>query len=165
MTAQVSPPQKPSHRTRNIMIAVVVVVLLLAAIGASGGSKTAAPSATPIAAAPAAASAAPAASVAPTTLLSLSGSGIKSSKSFSASGDSVDVAYAFDCANFGGSGNFQVMFYGASALGPTLPDILANALSAKGTDTTTEYLNGATGPFHIEINSECDWTVKVTGTP
>jgi len=97
------------------------------------------------------------------TLLSLSGSGIKSSKTFEFSGDSVDVIYTFDCSDFGYAGNFQIYFYGASLLGPSVPDILANDLAMSGGDTTTEYLYGATGPFHLEMNSECDWTVKVVG--
>ena len=101
----------------------------------------------------------------PPTLLSISGSGIKTSKTFSWSGGSVDLTYTFNCSNFGSQGNFQIYFYGASILGPTVPDILANDLAAKGGDTTTEYLNGATGPFHLEVNSECNWTVAVTGMP
>lgn len=101
----------------------------------------------------------------PPTLLSISGSGIKSSKTFSWSGDSVDLTYTFNCSNFGSQGNFQIYFYGASILGPTVPDILANDLAAKGGDTTTEYLSGSTGPFHLEVNSECKWTVAVTGMP
>jgi hypothetical protein len=101
----------------------------------------------------------------PPTLLSISGSGIKTSKTFSWSGDSVDLTYTFNCSNFGSQGNFQIYFYGVSILGPTVPDILANDLAAKGGDTTTEYLNGSTGPFHLEVNSECKWTVAVTGIP
>jgi len=101
----------------------------------------------------------------PPTLLSISGSGIKTSKTFSWSGGSVDLTYTFNCSNFGSQGNFQIYFYGANSFDPTLPDILANDLAKSGGDTTTEYLNGATGPFHMEMNSECKWTVKVVGMP
>lgn len=75
----------------------------------------------------------------------------------------MDVTYTFNCSNFGSEGNFQIYFYGANLFG--IPDILANDLAKKGGDTTTEYLNGATGPFHLEMNSECKWTVKVIGMP
>ena len=99
------------------------------------------------------------------TLLSLSGTGIKSSNSFSWSGHSIDVDYSFNCSNFGTKGNFILMFYGASSLGPTVPDILANDLADKGGSTTTEYLHGPAGPFHVDVNSECQWALTVTGIP
>ena len=99
------------------------------------------------------------------TLLTLSGTGIKSSKSFNWSGHSIDVDYSYNCSNFGTKGNFILMFYGASSLGPTVPDILANELADKGGSTTTEYLHGPTGPFHVEVNSECQWALTVTGVP
>jgi hypothetical protein len=163
---------------RNIVIVAVALVVLAAIGSAMGKSQPSASPATVIAspvptatasaetAAPVAL-ATPAATPEPTprVLLSLSGNGIKTTKSFRASGDSVDLVYAFNCAAFGSQGNFAVMFYGASLGGPALPDILVNALAAKGSDTSTEYLNGAPGPFHLAINSECAWTVKVTGTP
>jgi len=101
----------------------------------------------------------------PGTLLSISGSGIKSSKEFAASGDSVDVTYTYNCSSFGAEGNFIINFYGANSLGPDIPDGIANDLGMSGGDTSTEYLNGATGPFHLEVNSECKWTVKVIGMP
>ncbi len=172
-----------SRRGKVVVVAVAVVVL--AALGAAGGnSNTGTPSASPggstapVAAAATQAEAAvtpapatpaptptPAPAATPKTLLAVTGNGIKTTKSFGASGDSVDVTYAFNCSNFGTSGNFQIMFYGANALGPSMPDILTNELALKGSDTTTEYLNGSTGPFHMMINSECAWTVKVVGTP
>jgi hypothetical protein len=94
------------------------------------------------------------------TLLTLSGTGIKSSKSFNWSGHSIDVDYSFNCSNFGTKGNFILMFYGANSLGPTVPDILVNDVADKGGSTTTEYLHylsGSTGPFHVDVNSECQW--------
>lgn len=99
----------------------------------------------------------------PVVLLSLSGSGIKNSKTFNSSGDSVDVVYTFNCSSFGSQGNFIVDFYGASDFGPDFPDGIVNELAKSGSNTTTEYLNGATGPFHVSMNSECKWTVKVIG--
>lgn len=102
------------------------------------------------------------------TLLTLSGTGIRSSKSFSWSGHSIDVDYSFNCSNFGTKGNFILMFYGANSLGPTVPDILVNDLADKGGSTTTEYLHylsGPTGPFHLDVNSECQWALTVTGIP
>jgi hypothetical protein len=102
------------------------------------------------------------------TLLSLSGTGIKSSNSFNWSGHSIDVDYSFNCSNFGTKGNFILMFYGANSLGPTIPDILVNVVADKGGSTTTEYLHylsGSSGPFHVDVNSECQWALTVTGIP
>jgi hypothetical protein len=102
------------------------------------------------------------------TLLTLSGTGIRSSKSFNWSGHSIDVDYSYNCSNFGTKGNFILMFYGANSLGPTVPDILVNDVADKGGSTTTEhlhYLSGPTGPFHVDVNSECQWALTVTGIP
>ena len=94
-------------------------------------------------------------------LLSLKGNGIKNSKPFTASGDSLDLAYTFDCKAFGDAGNFAVTLYDQSGLAL----LAVNELAKSGKDTQTVYLANTTAPFHIEINSECAWTVTVTGQP
>lgn len=38
-----------------------------------------------------------------------------------------------------------------------------HALGASGNDSTTIYLANTTGPYHVEVNSECSWTLTVTG--
>ncbi len=108
----------------------------------------------------------PAPGATPTILLKLSGNGINTSKPFSATGDSFTMTYAYDCTSFGYAGNFVVDVYGTNALDPALPDGAVNELGMKGGPTTTTvYLNGQPGPFHIEVNSECSWGVIVYGTP
>jgi hypothetical protein len=97
----------------------------------------------------------------PQVLLTLSGNGVKNSGPFSASGDSVAVAYSFDCTSFGFSGNFIAELVGADGF----PKWIANAMAKSGKDTTTVYLSGTSGPYHIEVNSECSWSVIVAGMP
>ena len=36
---------------------------------------------------------------------------------------------------------------------------------ATDSGTTNESLNGAPGPFHLEVDSDCTWSIKVLGTP
>jgi hypothetical protein len=99
---------------------------------------------------------------APTTttrvLLTVRSSGIKKTAPFSAIGDQWTLAYSFDCRGvFGSQGNFIVELYD----GTELLDILANELGAKGANSTAVYQTGTR--LHLEINSECRWTIKVTG--
>jgi hypothetical protein len=96
-------------------------------------------------------------------LLSLNGNGIKNSKPFTASGDSLVLAYTFDCKAFGHAGNFAVTLYDQSGL--ALLAVGVNELAKSGKDTQTAYIANTTAPFHLEINSECAWTVTVTGQP
>ena len=103
----------------------------------------------------------PTAAPTPTALLTLKGNGIKNSKTFTASGDSVDVAYNFDCKGFGSQGNFIAHLVDASGSA----DSIANALASKGSDSTTVYLSGTEGPYHVEVISECSWSLTVSGTP
>lgn len=63
--------------------------------------------------------------------------------------------YTYDCSSFGVAGNFAV---DATDSGST-DDLLVNALGKGGSATSNDY---STGDLHLEINSECDWTVKVT---
>jgi Protein of unknown function (DUF4232) len=96
-------------------------------------------------------------------LLSLNGNGIKNSKPFTASGDSLVLAYTFDCKAFGHAGNFAVTLYDQSGLALLAGGV--NELAKSGKDTQTAYIANTTAPFHLEINSECAWTVTVTGQP
>jgi hypothetical protein len=89
------------------------------------------------------------------TLLTLKGSGIKKSAIFT-TGAEWTLAYTFDCK--GTSGNFIVTAYDGSG---GLQDILVNQLEKKGADNTP--VHGAPGAHYLELNSECAWTVTVTG--
>lgn len=99
----------------------------------------------------------PATSAAPakTVVLKLSGSGIKTTKTFT-TGDDWSIAYTFNCVSFGMKGNFQVYVY----TGGQMADVPVNALAEKGSDVTYEH--ESSGSHYLEVNSECSWTVTVT---
>lgn len=99
------------------------------------------------------------------TLLEVSGTGTQTSKEFHASGESVAVSWTYQCAAAsGGSGTFALYFYGAEGV-PALSDELTNGFGTDGDDAVAEPLNGNTGPFTLEVDSGCSWTVKVVGKP
>ncbi|WP_203923644.1 hypothetical protein [Rugosimonospora africana] len=94
---------------------------------------------------------------APRTLLQLSGSGIKKSNTFT-TGDEWTLSYSFNCSSFGGQGNFAVTEYDSTGM-PT--DVLVNELAKSGKDTVPQHADG--GGHYLEINSECTWSLIVTG--
>ena len=57
-------------------------------------------------------------------------------------------------SNFGQSGNFQVFISGNSQS----PEIGPNELNTTGDGT--EHLHGGAGYGYLEMNSECNWSVK-----
>lgn len=92
----------------------------------------------------------------PVTLLSLSGSGIKNSQTFTVTGPWT-INYSYDCSSFlNSSGNFIVTVADSSGSPVEFP---VNELGTKATSTSQAY---STGALHLEMNSECDWTVKAT---
>lgn len=98
-------------------------------------------------------------------LLEETGTGASTTKEFQASGNSVAVSWTYDCAAASaGEGAFAVYFYGIYG-SPALSDELTNGFGSSGSDATAEPLNGNTGPFHVEIDTECSWTLKVVGAP
>jgi hypothetical protein len=92
----------------------------------------------------------------PRTLLDLKGSGIRRSKRFIATGDWT-ITYSYDCSSVGHAGDFIVSVRDS---GGGLVDLLASKLGKKGSGTLPEYLPGT---YHLQMNSECSWHVKVTG--
>jgi hypothetical protein len=162
------PQQNPrkSHKVRNVTLMVLGGFVALAVIAgvAGGGAKNknsgqAADNSVVNAGdagRPAGTKAPAAAAVAPKTLLDAKGDGIKKTGTFAVTRP-WKLAYSFDCAGFGGKGNFQVMLYD----GTSLADILTNDLAASGNTTTNAYTTG--GALHLEINSECSWHVRVIG--
>ncbi|MDH6113626.1 hypothetical protein P3T36_005211 [Kitasatospora sp. MAP12-15] len=145
------------------VLAVIVVIAVAAGAGkSSSGSKTAAPAALPAAQAPAAqapavqqpTAQAPAAQApppaAPAVVLQASGSGIKNTAQFTV-GDQWTLAYTVDCSTFGQSGNFIVSDESGMPL--------VNELKDKDSGSSPQY---NAGTHHLEINSECAWTVTVT---
>jgi hypothetical protein len=143
------------------------VLVLLAAIGSATSRKDliTGPTPPPGAAATDDTGVEPSESASPTpggtTLLSIKGTGPLTSEPFNASGTSVNVAYTYRCPT---EDSFTLNYYGAG-VSPVLPDVLASDFGANGSDTVNEPLNANTGPFTVEIDSACDWTVEVTGTP
>ena len=90
-------------------------------------------------------------------LLSFAGNGMEQSRKFTAAGD-WDLAYSYDCAKFGQSGNFAVEVMGDGGT-PSLSNPGVNELGMKGADVTHEH-NG--GTYYLSVTSECAWTVRVT---
>jgi hypothetical protein len=114
-------------------------------------SKPAVP--TPVVATPA-----PVVAPAPQVLLNVSGSGTKSTQSFTAGGDWT-LNYSYDCSNFDDRGNFQVYIYNSDG-SMSDENTGVNELGAGGTDT--EYYHSG-GSYYLEVNSECTWKITVKG--
>ncbi|MGO9177748.1 MAG: hypothetical protein ACLQBX_02655 [Candidatus Limnocylindrales bacterium] len=169
MTPQTMPALGASHRLRTASSGVVATFVLLAVL-ACGGS-TAGATGNAASAAPAAVTAAATPVVAGGTLLAVRGTGNKTSSSFQASGASVNVNWTYNCASASvapgasaGSGTFSLNFYGTEG-SPALSDQLVSEFGATDSGTTNEPLNGAKGPFHFEVDSDCTWSVTVLGAP
>jgi hypothetical protein len=90
------------------------------------------------------------------TVLSLDGSGTKSTKRFPVTSD-WDLKWSYNCSGFSdGTGNFVIVPKAGATFSQ---DNLVNQLGASG-DSTEHYHNG-TGERYLEVNSECNWTVEV----
>lgn len=181
-TGWVTPPLAPlppkKHRAAKIAGGIVGAIIVISVIGAiAGGGKkdddktAAAPAGTTQSATTAAegtpAEETPAAKEAPEskapakpkpkpaakTVLTESGHGIKSTKTFTVDGD-WDLHYTYNCTAFGAQGNFIVSDGGLG--------IYVNELGSKGSDVT--HLHDG-DQMHLEINSECSWTIKVIDIP
>jgi len=171
VTGQTPPPAKQSHWVRNLSAGVVVVMVVLAVLGSAQNRSlnllAPQPSPGPVASDATASDAgfldqSPSPPPSGSNLLAIKGTGAKTSDDFHASGDSVDVEYSYTC---GTNDSFTASFFGASE-SPVLPDILVSSdTGASDSSITTENLNGKTGPFHIEIDTACSWTVTVVGAP
>ena len=122
-----------------LLVGFILLVVLVSLLSSGGGSR-------------------PAGS--PQVLLSEQGTGIKATDEFTASGGQVHLSYGYDCWNFGMAGNFIVTLYA----GTTLRGVEVNELGKSKTGSTTIYLDGS-GPYHLEVNSECTWAVIVAGRP
>ena len=90
-------------------------------------------------------------------LLAVSGNGAKKTQKFTAAAD-WDLAYTYDCSNFGTQGNFVVMVYGDNNQ-LSLSNDGPNELGDKGNDVTHNHHGGT---YYLDVTSECRWTIKVT---
>lgn len=91
----------------------------------------------------------------PTNAFQVSGSGTNTTKPFTITADQWTLNYKYDCSAFGTTGNFAVDVAGSDGS----DDVAVNELGAGKSGSTTEY---ASGTFHLTVNSECDWTIRVT---
>lgn len=95
---------------------------------------------------------------APQTLLDISGSGSKTTESFTAAG-AWNLTYSYDCSTFGDRGNFQVFIYNGDG-SMSFSNSGVNQLGASGSDTDYYHTGGT---FYLEVNSECSWHIQVKG--
>lgn len=108
-------------------------------------------------AAPAAQTSSAAAPAGPKVLLKVSGQGKKNTAQFATSEDWT-FAYSFDCTNTYGD---------ESLVGITLytdgeyDTLLVNEIGKKKSDSSPQY--GKPGKHYFEINTDCKWSVTVTG--
>ncbi len=153
-------------------LAGVVAAVLLAGCAAQGSGSTNGTGATgttisttlpPVTAAPTTVATLPPTTEPPTTLptpkilLSVSGTGIKSTEKFTTPGEDWDLAWSYNCASFGFKGNFAVT---AKYPDGSFFNVVVNELGMSG--VSVEHLHQG-GTFYLEMNSECHWSVKVTG--
>jgi hypothetical protein len=122
---------------------------------------------TATAAAPAAAAPAPASSPHPaaasSVLISMSGSGIRDSAPFVVNSSSVTARYSYDCSSAGGEGNFIAdLISGSPSSGNYDDESIANELGSGGSQTTMVYPQDVGSSYHLEVNSECSWSITLT---
>lgn len=96
-----------------------------------------------------------------TVLLTFKGRGTKSSGPFTASGDSADLTYTFDCSALDSAGTFALTFFDQNGVDMDSWKVRDRS----GKDTTRVYISNTVLPYHLEVTSECSWVITVTGTP
>jgi hypothetical protein len=161
MTAPAGRASVVSPRRSLVIVGMLVVVASVTLVGCKGRTPVASDVPASVDTASAEPSDSPTPTVAGTTIVTLAAKGPKTSDPFQATGDSVDVKYTYTCP---APASFTLSFYGTNG-SPELPDVLIDDFGAQGADTISESLNGASGPFHFDVVSECDWSVTVLGTP
>jgi hypothetical protein len=168
---QPQPPRRKSHTARNVILSIVGALVVIGVIGAAlNGAKNpssagASPAATtPAPASPAAATTAPAAAARPRVLIRFDGSGIRNSAPFKVGSGPLTVRYSFDCSSFGQAGNFAADLLNGNQASLNSDDLsIANALAMSGHQVTTVYPQNPGADYHLSVNSECSWKIRVTG--
>ena len=97
----------------------------------------------------------------PRVLLAFQGSGSKSSGPFTASGTSVTLAYTYDCSGAGSSGRFDATLFDRNGVAITM----FGGSARSGGDIAPEYISNTAPPYHVEVSTDCAWSISVTGTP
>lgn len=168
------PHRRRPHRLRRALIfsgiglvALIVIITVISVASSSGPSSDKAPPTTPVpvtgTTGPALATpTTPSRTVAhATTLFQDTAAGTHSGPQFTTHGP-WEVAWNYNCKAFlGGTGNFQV-FVTKDSGDKFSPDLGVNQLGASGSGVEHYYDKGT---FHLEMNSECTWGVRVTAAP
>lgn len=99
----------------------------------------------------------------PRVLMTLSGSGQGASRPFVIASSPVKVHYSFDCSSqFGGDGNFiGDLESGKQSDFSSDDQNFANVIAKSGHKTTFVYAEDTGAEYHLDINSECNWSVTV----
>lgn len=97
----------------------------------------------------------------PRVLLAFQGSGSQSSEPFVASGTSVTLAYTYDCSGAGSSGKFHATLFDRNGVAITI----FGGSATSGGDIAPEYISNTAPPYHLELSTDCAWSITVTGTP
>lgn len=97
----------------------------------------------------------------PRALLALRGNGSQTSAPFTASGDSVTLAYTYDCSGAGASAKFTATLLDRNGVAITI----FGGSARSGGDTAPEYISNTAPPYHVEVSTDCAWSISVTGTP
>lgn len=94
----------------------------------------------------------------PRVIATFTGSGIQNTRKFTIGGSGTwKLRWSYSCAAFGYSGNFIVSEDGSFGA------VDVNELGMHGHGSTYGY-NDA-GRHYLQVNSECDWRVRVIGVP
>ncbi|MHB9857696.1 hypothetical protein [Streptomyces sp. YIM S03343] len=159
-TGRQQPTEKKGGRFKRGFGGLLGVVVIVAAVSGCGSddknkaNSTASTPASPSAEASQKAATAATSKAKPTTVLALTGSGTKTTSAFKVGGEWT-LSYTFDCtkamAAVDGKGNFIVF---------DKNDKLVNKMDTSGKGSTLLHTSGSR---QLQIVSECDWTVKVTG--
>jgi len=93
-------------------------------------------------------------------LFSVTGSGQSSTQPFTvpASVKQWELQWHYDCSSTGSEGNFD--YYVEQGTAIDFNDSGPNQLGTGGSGTEHYY---DTGTFHLNVNSECAWSISVTG--
>ncbi len=139
----------------GLRFALIVVLCIVAGVVASKGPASSSDVSVPAASDAAAGTQ----QAAPQVLLNIKGNGTKTTQTFITAG-AWDLSYTYDCSNFGAQqGNFIVYVYNSDG-SMSLSNTGVNQLGKSGSDVNHYHTGGS---FYLTINSECAWTVTVTG--
>jgi hypothetical protein len=140
-----------SHATTNATSNPVAIATV--AVGGVSNARATSGATVPAATAQAVAPTKP---LAPKTVLTAQGMSTKNTARFSTSGDWT-IHWSYDCAKFGGQGNFIVNVFDGSE---ESLDNGVNELGRNGTDTSPVYDDP--GQHYLSVTSECSWQLTVT---